>query len=249
MKSLISRFDQALNEQKKLVLVFDIDSTIFNVSPRNQDIFDLFCSIHKAKNPILLKISSNYRLKYTDWGLNPYLDIIPNNETLKKGAYSFWKNHFFAGTFLFSDEPYNGVIPLIQFFHLKNCPILYLTGRDDHRMRKATILQLKHWGLPLSTEKNLITKPHKKINDHEYKSKALLKIFKNYLEHTVAFFDNEPSVFKHCLFPKLSNYIPIFIHSIHSSKSTPQPNWLSLNILDYNKFLLSIKEKSFKTST
>ncbi len=243
MESLISRFDQAINGQKKPVLIFDIDSTIFNVSPRNQDIFDLFCSIHKAKNPILLKISSSYQLKYTDWGLNPYLNMIPNNDSLKKEAHSFWKNHFFSGTFLFSDKPYKGIIPLIKLLYSKNSLILYLTGRDDHRMRKATLLQLRHWGLPLDTEKNLITKPHKKMNDGEYKNKALLRIFKIYFKHSIFFFDNEPSVLKHCLFPELNNYTPIFINSTHSARSKPEPNWPYLNILEYDKFLSAIEKK------
>ncbi|MGH1468931.1 MAG: HAD family hydrolase [Bdellovibrionales bacterium] len=241
MESLISRLDQALNGQKKPILVFDIDSTIFNVSPRNQAIFDLFCSINATKNPFLLNLSSNYRLTYTDWGLDPYTSLINTNDELKKGAVSFWKKHFFAGTFLPLDQPYDKVIELIKLMHSKGAVVLYLTGRDDHRMREGTLAQLKHWSLPLEKDSDLITKPHKGMKDGEYKSGALLEIFKSYPQHHVFFFDNEPSVLKHCIFPELDLYTPIFINSTHSSRSTPQPHWPSLDVLNYDKVFSSLK--------
>lgn len=241
MESLISRLDQALNGQKKPILVFDIDSTIFNVSPRNQAIFDLFCSINATKYPNLPKLSSNYRLTYTDWGLAPYTKLMTPDEELKKEACLFWKKHFFAGTFLSSDQPYTQAIELVQFLHSKNAKILYLTGRDNHRMRQGTLAQLKHWDLPLEKDRDLITKPHKGMNDGEYKSGALVDIFKTYSGHPVFFFDNEPSVLEHCIFPDLTFYTPVFIHSTHSNRSTPQANWPSLDILSYGKIFSSLK--------
>ncbi len=241
MESLISRLDQALNGQKKPVLVFDIDSTIFNVSPRNQDIFDLFCSINSSKYPILPKLSSNYRLTYEDWGLEPYIQSADTNESLKKDAVSFWKTHFFAGTFLFSDEPYVKAIELIKLLHKKGAVVLYLTGRDNQRMRAGTLAQLKHWLLPLEKDDDLITKPHKGMKDGEYKSEALLKIFESYKNHPVFFFDNEPSVLEHCIFPGFDSYTPVFIKSTHSNRSTPQPEWPSLDVHDYKKIFSSIK--------
>lgn len=243
MESLTSRLDQALNGQKKPVLVFDIDSTIFNVSPRNQAIFDLFCSVYSPKHPILHKLTSSTRLSHEDWGLKPYIDHIEKDKTLKKLALSFWKKHFFAGAFLKSDKPYNAAIELIQFLKQSGAVILYLTGRDDHRMREGTLLQLKHWKLPLDKDSNLITKPHKGMDDGDYKSDALMDCFKNYKNHPVFFFDNEPSVLEHCIFPENTTYTPVFIKSTHSNRSQPDQNWLSLNALSYKSFLNSLKEK------
>lgn len=241
MDSLISRFDQALNGQKKPILIFDIDSTIFNVSPRNQDIFDLFCSIYSGKNPILHKVSSLVRLSYKDWGLDPYTNLIGNETELKKSASSFWRKHFFAGTFLSSDQPYNKALELVCFFESKGCEILYLTGRDNHRMREGTLHQLKHWKLPLKKDSDLITKPHKGMNDGDYKKSEISALLKKYLGHPIFFFDNEPSVLEYCIFSEQKNYTPIFIKSTHSSRALPQKEWHSLEALAYEDFLLKLK--------
>ncbi len=242
MDSLISRLDQALNGQKKTVFVFDIDSTIFNVSPRNQAIFDLFCSIYASKHPTLNKLTSLVRLSYKDWGLDPYTSLIKNEEELKKLASRFWRKHFFTGTFLHSDKPYNEAIPLIHFLKSKDCEIYYLTGRDDHRMRKGSLLQLKHWRLPLKEDNFLITKPHKKMNDGDYKNGEISALLKKYTGHPLFFLDNEPSVLEHCIFPEEKSYTPVFIESTHSSRSQPQKNWPSLNALKYSDLLSQLKE-------
>lgn len=249
MDSLISRLDHAINGEKNAVCVFDIDSTIFNVSPRNQDIFDLFCSIYSSQHPILHKLSSNIRLKYTDWGLEPYISTIQNlsaplesRSELKNLARSFWKKHFFAGTFLHSDEPYKGVERFIHWLHQKGAQILYLTGRDDHRMRQGTLLQLKHWNLPLENDNDLITKPHKGLIDGNYKSSELKKIFNLFPDHPLFFFDNEPSVFEHCTFPSQPHYTPVFIESTHSSRSQVKDSWLKLDVRNYSQLLQDLQK-------
>lgn len=242
MESLISRLDQALNGQNKLTIVLDIDSTLFNVSPRNQAIFDLFCSIYGLKHDLLPKLSSNYRLSAKDWGLAPYTNLIKDNEELKKSAVSFWKTHFFAGTFLESDRPYPSVIELIKLLHKKGAVVMYLTGRDDFRMRAGTLDQLKHWNLPLEKDSDLITKPHKGMNDGSYKRDALLKISKDFPSSKVMFFDNEPAVLEHCLFPEDKNYTPVFIDSTHSSRSKPHSDWITVNAFEYEKILLRLKK-------
>lgn len=242
MDSLISRLDQALNGQNKAVFVFDIDSTIFNVSPRNQAIFDLFCSIYAPSHPSLHKLSSLVRLSYKDWGLDPYTDLLKNESELKKIASEFWKRHFFAGTFLYSDKPYNEAMSLLQFLSSKGCIIYYLTGRDDHRMRAGSLLQLKHWSLPLKEDLHLITKPHKKMLDGDYKKNELTSLIKKHKGQALFFLDNEPSVLEHCIFPEEEFYTPIFIESTHSSRSQPQKNWPSLSALEYGPLLTKLKE-------
>jgi hypothetical protein len=238
MEELISRLDQALNEQNKLICVFDIDSTIFNVSPRNQEIFDLFCSTNLNAREVLHKVSSGYRLKQRDWGLRPYLSHASLSDKLRADAREFWKRHFFAGTFLGSDQPYSKVVDWIQALHSKKARIMYLTGRDNKRMRKGTLLQLKTWRLPLDRDEDLITKPLKGLVDGEYKHNELKLILEENPEHHVLFFDNEPSVLDHCQFEnERDRYQAFFINSTHSERSEPKKHWPVINVEDYPTLL------------
>lgn len=246
MEPLFSSFDPLLNKQSQTILVFDIDSTIFNVSPRNQGILDLFTSIYSRKFPLLQEPELKIELHYKDWGLRPYLKALEINCSAKpeqksmliKEAKSFWNRHFFTGTFLSCDRPYPGVLSLIKF--LSTIPlfeIYYLTGRDFTRMRKATLEQLKSWRLPLEKDGSLITKPSKNLYDNFYKEKELKRLIHQNPHKTIYFFDNEPSVFKSCLFPEEKKYHPIFIESTHSERSLPDKNWSKLNVKNYPRLL------------
>jgi hypothetical protein len=242
MHSLTSSFDHALNKQKKPVFVFDIDSTLFNVSPRNQAIFDLFYSTRKQKDKDMLKLSSKIKLTPQDWGLRPFLDPLISAdeneiEMLKKSTMSFWRKHFFAGTFLHSDQPYPEALNWVKKLASRGAHILYVTGRDDHRMRKGTLAQLKHWGFTLKKDEDLITKPQKGLEDGPYKREALLNLLKKYEGHDLFFLDNEPAVLDHCIFPEHPNYKLIFIESTHSNRSKPKRNWAKLNAFEYHKIL------------
>jgi hypothetical protein len=234
MDNLISSFDHALNEQKKPLFVFDIDSTIFNVSPRNQAIFDLFRTLNMKKNEELLKFDPKLKLTAEDWGLDPYTDHLGGEDSLlRKKALKFWRKHFFAGTFLHTDKPYPYATQWIKKLAERGASIKYLTGRDNHRMRTGTLAQLKHWGLPLIKDSDLITKPQKGLKDGPYKRDALKKLIGDFKGSKIFFLDNEPAVLDHCLFPEEKNYKIIYIESTHSSRSTPQSDWVTLNAFEY----------------
>lgn len=239
MESLASRLNRALKEKNNL-FVFDIDSTIFNVSPRNQAILNLFSKSYANQLTELPTDLAKIKLSPTDWGIRPYNEKITNQE-IKQKARKFWNTHFFAGTFLPDDQPYEHIINVIQELKSKGAKIKYLTGRDHHRMRQGSLLQLKHWQLPLDQDEDLITKPHKDHLDQSYKRTELKHLLQNTPYSNTFFFDNEPSVFEHCLFPEKTNYTPVFIKSTHSAKRQPCPSWWTLSAFEYLDFLNLIK--------
>jgi len=234
MDNLISSFDQALNEQKKPLFVFDLDSTIFNVSPRNQAIFDLYLSLNIKNNEELLKFNSKTKLTAQDWGLDPYTDLLGGPESLlRKQAIIFWRKHFFAGTFLPTDRPYPYAVESIKKMADRGAHIKYLTGRDNFRMREGSLAQLKHWGLPLKKDSDLITKPHKGMSDGPYKKEALEGLLNCFHDSKVFFLDNEPAVIDHCLFPNVERYKVVYIESTHSHRSAPRKDWAHLDAFKY----------------
>ena len=214
MDRLISRLDKALNQQKSVTAVFDIDSTIFDVTPRNQEILNLF--LHGNKG-----LEIKHKLKPLEWGIDRFLNKSLPDE-FKKNAKEFWKKHFFAGTFLISDRPYPSAIDFVQSLKNFGAEILYLTGRDTERMRLGSLKQLKYWNLPLIKDEHLFTKPNKGMPDGPYKSFFLDKIIKERPNNEVLFFDNEPVVLNHCLFKAIKNYEAFFIQSAHSNRMEPK---------------------------
>lgn len=242
MVDLISRVDQSLKENNPLIFVFDIDSTIFNVSPRNQAILEDLLKIGSFR-PLISKQTFEkakaINLTWKDWGLEPlYNEISQLPENVRIYAKEFWKKHFFAGHYLPYDEPYAGVLSFMHQLHRLGFKVKYLTGRDDKRMRASTLAQLKYWKLPLESDKDLITKPHKGMADGPYKQSELLKIYKEH-QQTMIFIDNEPSVLKHCFFDE-NKCLPYFFVSVHSSRYEPQNDWPTLspeNYLSYSRRL------------
>lgn len=238
METVISRLNNAHTQQKNIVAIFDIDSTLFNVTPRNQDILNLYL---KAYN--LGHLSHN--LKDHDWGVETFIKKIHSKVDVLQ-AKKFWKKHFFSGTFLFSDKLYKGAKELLSAFESIGAQIYYLTGRDNERMRAGTLKQLKFWNLPLKSNQRLITKGHKSLPDGAYKRSKIESIFKNYENNNTEFFffDNEPVVLSHCIFENHKNYTPIFINSTHSNRMKPDPSWLSIDTHSYEdlfKHIMSLK--------
>lgn len=233
MERLISRLDKALNQQKSITVVFDIDSTIFDVTPRNQEILNLFLSKDKSLN-------FEHKLKSKEWGIETFLDK-DWSVKYKNDAKSFWRRHFFSGTFLNSDAPYPHAINFIQSLKNIGAEVLYLTGRDTQRMRSGSLKQLKNWQLPLEQDEDLFTKPHKGMPDGPYKALFLEKILNERPENEVYFFDNEPVVLDHCTFDEKSNFQAFFIDSTHSNRMQPKKDWLKLSLEDYEPLCESLK--------
>ena len=235
MDRLISRLDKALNQQKTVTAIFDIDSTIFDVTPRNQDILNLFLHKHREHKP-------SHKLQPLEWGIERFLNKDWPDE-FKKEAKKFWRRHFFAGTFLNSDRPYPGAIDFINILKNLGAEILYLTGRDTERMRGGSLNQLKYWKLPLEKDEHLFTKPHKGMHDGPYKALFIEKIIQDRPENELFFFDNEPVVLDHCIFEEHKNYEAFFIDSTHSNRMKPKKDWSVISVSDYHDIVSLIEAK------
>ncbi len=172
----------------RILAVFDLDSTLFNVSTRTQKILSEFAELHDVER---LKI---VEVRHEDWGikeavLRAGLSLESDLELLKQ-LRDFWSERFFTSEYLHYDVPYAGAISFVQELSETGCEIQYLTGRDHTRMYKGTLEVLRKWGFPLE-EKNLFLKPKKEQDDELYKEDW----FKNLKPHEykkIFFFENEP---------------------------------------------------------
>ncbi len=205
------------------VCVFDLDSTLFNVSPRTVQILKEFAVVNQT--PDLLNIEVNPK----DWGLKEILlragyDMSEqHHENLKthKNLIAFWTEKFFSNTYLHYDTPYLGAVNFVQTLFENNIEIHYLTGRDVQRMGLGTHEVLLKWGFPIQSEHHVHLKPHRDLDDHQFKLDWVINFKKQKKEQPIYFFENEP-VNINAIGSALPDIKIVYLNTTHSRKENVQ---------------------------
>ncbi|WP_413580499.1 HAD family hydrolase [Bdellovibrio sp. HCB288] len=216
-----------VSQGKKCLVVFDLDSTLFDVSPRIEMILkDFAADPHNQKLfPDQVALFGQIKMAHTDWGFTNALQragLDGHHPAFQDAVMQYWKSHFFSNDYLKYDKPIDGAIEYVQTVLKMGADIAYLTGRDVHRMEPGTTAQLKQWNLPLNDQAILYVKPDKTMDDAEYKTDWFLADARqNYAK--VYFFDNEP-VILNLMGKKCPHVESIFFDSTHSGKAEPPPD-------------------------
>jgi hypothetical protein len=208
---------------KEVKVVFDIDSTIFDVKPRTLRILKEFAlSEGKKISPRLAEWClglRSYQLSYTiqDTALaNAFPKEDPQAEIFMRTLIPFWRRRFFSHAYVMMDHPSPGAVDYAQAVVDAGAEAVYLTGRDAPGMGRGTRSMLEHWGFPLGQAKGeLIMKPYFGMDDAEFKDEALLNLRAH--ADVVALFDNEPANF-HVFEKNFPEAFLIFMHSNCSRK-------------------------------
>jgi predicted secreted acid phosphatase len=190
---------KAVLEQKKLpIVIFDLDSTLFDVSKRSYEILSEWLSHPETESFSETKLALAspkpheflYSLEQLWEGKKIPLNQSPFDHHFKH-AKQFWRKRFFGHHYLEHDEPMAGAIDFVKQLHELGAQIVYLTGRDVPQMSFGTFDQLKRHGLPIEVERTrLILKPKRHHDDIEFKT-AAAKMIAEWGE-VVASFENEP---------------------------------------------------------
>lgn len=213
---------------QKPIAVFDLDSTLYNVSHRTQRIIDNFAQEPQIldKYPLEARLLNEVRVQAKDWGMKEAFqrahfsastDFI--NEIKK-----YWKHNFFSSKLLGEDIPYPGAVEYVNALAENGVQIMYLTGRDAKNMRDGTIISLKKWSFPTNDlENSLIMKPIKGFSeDEDFKSTKLTEILQA-REGSLWFFENEPVIIN-----KVKTSSPhiniVWLDTAHSRKETVSEN-------------------------
>lgn len=199
----------------RMLAVFDLDSTLFNVSTRTQKILHEFAELHNLED---LK---NTEVLLTDWGVKEAVirqgyHLESHTEILEK-LRDFWFEKFFSNSYLHYDVPYAGAIEFVLELAQAGVDIMYLTGRDQARMGIGTKEVLLKWGFPVEDHK-LFLKPNRLMDDELYKKEWFENLDRSSYEK-VYFFENEPvnvnAILQHC--PDID---VIFLDTTHARKQT-----------------------------
>ena len=212
--------EKAVAEKQLPVVVFDLDSTLFDNAPRNRAIIEEFAETVKDKYPDFYKAVKAMKNENLAYSLDDTLKNIGiNDDKILKELKKVWYDKFFTDKYVVLDKAYEGAVDYVAKLHKAGAKIVYLTGRDTPDMEKGTLQSLKDYKFPIGdTNSVLLTKPEKKIKDDEYKKTASAEILK--MGKVIASFDNEPknvNLFKG-VFP---GAIVVFVETNHSPKAVP----------------------------
>jgi phosphoserine phosphatase len=215
------------NGGKPVAVVFDLDSTLFDVKPRSMRILKEFALTEEAQS-ISAEICSwclgleAHRLLYTlEESARANGMPLPKGgeevaKTFLKAAFRYWRDRFFTHGYLSQDRANPGAVDFVQGVVDRGAQAVYLTGRDWPGMGRGTEAMLEQLGFPWDNRHTrLLMKPNSGLDDSEFKDDALRELRTEL--NAVALFDNEPANFS--VFEKnFPEAALVFYHSNCSQK-------------------------------
>lgn len=219
----------------KSLVVFDLDSTLFDVSPRLEKILMEFAEVPEHRRLFPEQVARFDRIKTlrSDWGIQGALiraGLDGHHPDFQAAVKDFWQERFFNSRYLPYDLPYDGAVPYVQAIARSGADIAYLTGRDVARMGTGSEQVLRDWNFPLQDGKaELVLKPHRDMNDALFKKEWFDRALGSGYER-IWFFENEP-VNIHLIRAECPAVEVVFMDSTHAGKAEP-PRDLA-TIMDY----------------
>lgn len=201
--------------------VFDLDSTLFDVSPRLLKIIHDFAELPSTleRFPEAAKILKTVQTQRSDWGIKQALiraGLDHQHPEFHEHIRNYWEQSFFSNHYLQFDQPFEGAVEFVNEIKNAGARIVYLTGRDIERMGEGSVQTLHQWGFPiLDPQAELVLKPKKGMDDARFKSDWFLQT-KDFTK--VWFFENEP-VNIHLVRKEHPEVEILFFHSTHSGKA------------------------------
>ncbi|OGQ33551.1 MAG: hypothetical protein A3F16_04880 [Deltaproteobacteria bacterium RIFCSPHIGHO2_12_FULL_43_9] len=181
-----------INNSNGRKLLFDLDGTLFDVSPRHRAILRSWAINHGSnfkegslirehvEKPLPYSIKEAFKI----WGL----DYTGEHEDHYKSLYEYWADHFFSGRFMEHDRVEEGALEFLKRLEKEGLEVFYVSGRFNHCMREGTYHKIIEAGFPLYSDEQLILKIDLSVSDVEFKSNIAKK-----LGDVRATFDNEPA--------------------------------------------------------
>lgn len=214
-------FTRVAEADSAKVVVFDLDSTLFDNRPRQVQIFREYGLTHHL--PELSSLSEHH---FLDWDLKAPLLRAGIDEARAEALFTevraFWKARFFTSPYCLYDVALPGAADFVTALHDTEATIVYLTGRHE-AMREGTHESLLRFGFPAPgmLRVHLVMKPSLELDDTAFKAEAHSEVKK--IGHVLAAFDNEPA---HALglarsFPEAT---VVWLDTDRSKEAMPRPD-------------------------
>ncbi len=210
--------NSALNVKSYVLL--DLDSTLYEVGPRTLRILRDGLQALGDQAPAAVRAAfatlenPGYSLEDTWRALGLCLEDV-ELETVRGRMQAHWRTAFFSSDYLDHDIAYPGAAQFAQSLHVLGAELVYLTGRDEPRMREGTLRCLKRDGFPLGERAHLRMKASREIDDVVHKVGAAQALARE--GAVVASLENEPRNFV-ALFEAFPDALHVFVDSVCSDK-------------------------------
>ncbi len=175
------------------LVVFDLDSTLFDVSPRTRRILSEFAEepAHLLRFPQSIELLRKVQIKSIEWGmLDAFkrlgLDRHPTD--FQNAVREYWFDKFFSGDYLNYDVPLEGAVEFTQQVEKAGARLVYLTGRSFQMMSDASKNVLAKHGFPAG---ELVLKEDTTVEDALFKADWFTRQALASYE-VIFFFENEP---------------------------------------------------------
>ncbi len=241
LENLIQNLKIDLQKKRPVLAVFDLDSTLFDVSPRIQRILEELRDHPETlkQYPDVIPHLKDVKTHRSDWGIKAALTrafekIKPlPHRNFHHHARDFWAKHFFSNEYLHFDHPVEGAVEFVNLLHGMGVEIAYLTGRDWDRMGPGTVEVLKKWKLPTPDDSTaespirLAMKPVAGSDDSVYKC-GWFESIKPHAYSRILFFENEPKIL-HSVREHHPEIEIFFLQTTHSGKAEPDQAWTTIS--------------------
>jgi beta-phosphoglucomutase-like phosphatase (HAD superfamily) len=215
----------ARSGKKPPAVIFDLDSTLYEVCPRTH--FILQEAVDKLSRHLpqpvkrafgsLMESQVGYSLSDTFLNLGLPLQSPPMQKAWER-LRSYWWDRFFSNAYLKHDRPYPFATEFVNELHAAGAHILYLTGRHGARMRDGTLQNLLRDGFVANTDRTLL---RMKETNHPDDAGFKARVAKHWADEykIIACFENEP---RNLI--RLQSAVPqsmaVFVDTVCSDKRT-----------------------------
>lgn len=216
--------DLAIVKKTHPLVVFDLDSTLFDLTLRlEKSLIDIASEpLIQEKFPNVIPYFKNIKIEKQDWGFVEVLQragVDHDHFELFKTVRLFWVEKFFSNEYIHYDKPYEGSMDFVQKVDQLKVPIVYLTGRDYKRMELGTREVLKKWNFPLDDKNSrLVMKPDRGMDDAIFKRDWIQEHIQK-TKTSMFLFENEP-VNINIVAKTFPDVELVFFDSTHSRKET-----------------------------
>ncbi|MHA1649969.1 MAG: HAD family hydrolase [Candidatus Helarchaeota archaeon] len=175
------------HSDSSVLLVFDLDDTIFDTFYRKSFVYE---NVLRKKyrlpefDPIFHKIH---------YGLKSLLETRKISCEDYPEILTIYEDYFLTNELLSLDRPFPGVCSFFEKLLKFKVQIVFLTARPERTMRTGTILSLNKYIFKGKLKNShLIMKNKLNFSDREFKRLALKRIIDQFSADKIIIFDNEP---------------------------------------------------------
>jgi len=171
----------------KILIVFDLDDTVFNTFYRRYHVYNRFLKSQFNLPELSQHLhKSHYNFKST---LEKSIEFRKNDAVIMNR----YTQLFLSDSLLSLDRPFPGFNSFIQKLQALDLHIIFLTARPERTMKKGTLRVLKKYQLlnQISPKNSLIMKKNESLSDLQFKIIKLKSIKNQFPSFKMLIFDNE----------------------------------------------------------